>query len=174
MANLMDIYFKVGKDLFEHGFDQKDTVEKKRLVNGCLKTYLAGKVAEESPIKAIELSNNPKVSVSDLVIMLGELIPEEEHFDTMRHLTHFMLNIAGEMQGWSITWWEEKDPEYIDNQLLTFNEDGKIDSLTTHKQTSYVHTFQFVHEVFESAFMLGKTGNKQLTKTNIRQIESNE
>ena len=172
MANLMDIYFKVGKDLFEHGFDQKDTVEKKRLVNGCLKTYLAGKIAEESLSKAIEISNNKDISVTDLVVMLGDIIPEEQHFDTMRHLTHFMLNIAGEMQGWSITWWEEKDPEYIDSQLITFNEDGKVDSLTTHAKTPYVNTFQFVYEIFTSSFMMGKSENKQLTK--VRPIESNE
>lgn len=168
MANLMDIYYKVGKDLFEHDFDHKDTEGKKKLINGCLKTYLAGKIAEESPIKAIELSNNPDVSVCDLAVMLGELIPEEEHFDTMRHLTHFMLNISGEMQGWSITWWEDQDPQYIDNQLLTFNEEGKIDSLTTHKQTSYVQTFQFVHEVFSSAFMIGKTDGKKYIKKDVR------
>lgn len=173
MTNLTDIYYMVGKSLFESNFDQKSVSEKKRLVNGCLKNYLARKIAEESIEKAIELSENPTVSVDDLVFMLGELIPEEKHFDTMRHLTHFMLNIAGEIQGWSITWYEDEDPQYIDSQNLVFNEEGKIESLTTHKQTSYVRTFQFIHTIFDSEFMVDKKNNKQLTLKDIRKQESN-
>ena len=91
----------------------------------------------------------------------------------MRHLTHFMLNIAGEMQGWSITWWDEQDEQFIDNPLIKFNEEGKIDSLTTHKSSSYVQTFKFVHDVFTSSFMNEKNQNKQYTLKDTRKQESN-
>lgn len=174
MADLRDIYFRVGKDLYQHAFDVENTGRKKSLVEGCLKTYLASKIAEESTEKALILSEKEEVSVDDLVEMLGDLIPEEEHFDTMRHLTHFMLNIAGEMQGWSITWWDEQDEQFIDNPLIKFNEEGKIDSLTTHKQSSYVQTFKFVHEVFTNSFMNEKNNNKQLTLKDTRKPESND
>ena len=173
MANLMDIYYKVGKSLYEKEFAFKTTEEKKVLVEGNLKNYVAGKIAEESTTKAIELSNNSKVSLDELVIMLGELIPTEEHFDTIRHLTHFILNIAGEMQGWSIVWYEEQDAEFVDNPLMNFNEAGKIESLTTHKETSYVQTFQFVHEIFKETFMTKKKVQKQLTLKDTRN-ESNQ
>ena len=66
MANLMDIYYKVGKSLYEKEFDFKTIEEKKVLVEGNLKNYVAGKIAEESTTKAIELSNNPKVSLDEL------------------------------------------------------------------------------------------------------------
>lgn len=173
MANLMDIYYKVGKDLFEHDFDHQSTEQKKKLVDASLMVYLTGKIVEEDISKAPLLSNDPTTSVDDLAIMLGDIIPKEEHFDTMRHLTHFILNIAGEMQGWSITWYEEKDIAYVDNPLLSFNEEGKIDSLTSHQETSYVQTFQFVHDVFTNSFMNGKTQNKQLTLKDTR-TESNK
>lgn len=168
MANLRDIYFKVGKNLFEKEFDFKTTEEKKTLVEGNLKNYVAGKIVEEDLEKATELSNNPQVSLDELVIMLGELIPREEHFDTIRHLTHFILNIAGEMQGWSIVWYEEQDAKFVDNPLIKFNEAGKIESLTSHKETSYVQTFQFVHEVFKESFMTKKPTHKQLTLKDTR------
>lgn len=163
MAKLNDIYFKVGKNLFEQGFDFQTTEQKKKLVDASLKTYLASKIAEESTEKAQLLSNNPDVSVDELVELLGDLIPKEEHFDTMRHLTHFILNIAGEMQGWSITWWEDQDAEFVDNPLVQFNEAGKWESLTTHKETSYVQTFKFVHEIYKDTFMEKSPKNRQLT-----------
>ena len=65
MANLMDIYYKVGKNLYEKDFDFKSTEEKKILVEGNLKNYVAGKIAEESTMKAIELSNNPQVTLDE-------------------------------------------------------------------------------------------------------------
>lgn len=173
MAYLRDIYFKVGKDLYTHAFDIEPDGRKKKLVDACLKTYLASKIAEESTEQALVLSDKEDVSVDDLVEMLGDLIPEEEHFDSMRHLTHFLLNIAGEMQGWSITWWDEQDEQFIDNPLIKFNEAGKIESLTTHKQSSYVQTFKFVHDVFTNSFMNEKTQNKQFTLKDIRQGSNN-
>lgn len=173
MANLRDIYYRVGKDLHQHNFDTENIERKKKLVEGCLKTYLASKIAEESTEQALVLSEKEDVTVEELVEMLGELIPEEQHFDTMRHLTHFLLNIVGEMQGWSITWWDEQDEQFIDNSLLQFNSSGKIESLTTHKQTSYVHTFKFVYEIFNSSFLNEKNSNKQLTLKDTRQ-ESNQ
>ena len=173
MAYLRDVYFKVGKDLYQHAFDIEPVERKKKLVAACLKTYLASKIAEESTEQALILSEKEEVSVCDLVEMLGELIPEEEHFDTMRHLTHFMLNIAGEMQGWAIVWYDEQDEAFIDNSLMTFNEAGKIESLTTHKNSSYVQTFKFVNEIFNSAFMRDKNPNKQYSLKDTRNHGSN-
>lgn len=164
MANLMDIYFKVGSTLANQDFDTQSVEQKKKLVNESLKKYLAGKIAEESTKRALELSTNETISVDDLVDMLGEIIPIEEHFDSIRHLTHFMLNIAGEMQGWAITWYSTDEPEYIDNPLIEFNDEGKIDSLTSHPQTSYVQTFKFVNEIFKNEFMTAKKPAKQLEK----------
>lgn len=174
MANLRDIYYKVGKDLYEHDFYIQATEQKKKMVDASLKVYLANKIAEESTEKVLMLSSNPDISVDELVVLLGDLIPQEEHFDTMRHLTHFILNIAGEMQGWSIIWWEDQDAEFIDNPLVKFNEAGKWESLTTNKETSYIQTFQFVHEIYKDTFMEKAPKNKQLTLKDTNMVESND
>ena len=47
MANLKDIYYKVGKNLFEQEFDFQTTEQKKKMVDAALKKYLAGKVEEK-------------------------------------------------------------------------------------------------------------------------------
>lgn len=168
--NLMDIYYKAGKDLYEHDFDSSTTEKKKKLVEASLKTYLAQKIMEEDISKTPLLSNDSEISIDDLVIILGNLIPQEEHFDTMRHLTHYLLNIAGEMQGWSITWWEEQDAQFIDNPLIDINESGKWNSLTTHKETSYAQSFRFVYQAYKNQFMEKNIKNKQhtLLDTNLK------
>lgn len=151
MIELKDIYFKVGMNLAKEDFDFRATEDQKELVDKHLKEYLKDKLSEITSSQ-IKDSNN-EVSVEILVDELGEQIPNERHFDTIRHLTHFILNIAGEMQRWSIVWYGENSPEYIDNSLVKFNINGKWESLTTHNDESYVTTFKQVYGVFKEVFM---------------------
>ena len=162
MAQLTDIYYKAGKDLAEHGFDAADTNKKKKLVNASLKNYVTTKIIEEDVEKTFLLYNDPDISVEELVEMLGEIIPEEQHFDTMRHLTHFILNIAGEMQGWSVVWYQDDDETFLNNSLAEYNDKGKLESLTTHSKTSYVDTFKFMHGLFNEVFMEKQIKGQQL------------
>ena len=60
MADLRDIYFVVGKNLFEKDFDHQTTEQKKKLVEGSLKTYVASKIVRESTEQAFKLSEKPK------------------------------------------------------------------------------------------------------------------
>lgn len=152
MIELKDIYFKVGMNLAKEDFDFRATEDQKELVDKHLKEYLKDKLSEITSSQ-IKDSNN-EVSVETLVDELGEQIPNERHFDTIRHLTHFILNIAGEMQSWSIVWYGENSPEYIDNSLVKFNINGKWESLTTHNDESYVTTFKQVYGVFKEKFMI--------------------
>ena len=162
MTQLTDIYYKAGKDLAEHGFDAADTQRKKKLVDASLKNYITTKIIEEDFEKVFLLYNDPETSVEDLVEMLGDIIPREQHFDTMRHLTHFILQIAGEMQYWSVVWYQDEDVSFVDNSLAEFNENGKLESLTTHKETSYVDTFKFVHGLFNEVFMEKQVKGQQV------------
>lgn len=152
MIELKDIYFKVGMNLAKEDFDFRATEDQKELVDKHLKEYLKDKLSEITSSQ-IKDSNN-EVSVETLVDELGEQIPNERHFDTIRHLTHFILNIAGEMQSWSIIWYGECNPEYIDNSLIKFNTNGKLESLTTHNDESYLTTFKQVYGVFKEKFMI--------------------
>lgn len=161
VISLMDVYRNVGYKLAEESFDVQSTETKKQLVDMHLKQYLIEKI---SKMKGVPLFSDPsnEISVEDLVTQLGESIPMERHFDTLRHLTHFIINIAGEMQGWSITWSTEAKSEFIDNPLATFKEDGKWDSLITHEKHSHVKIFHQVYGIFKEKFM-SKDKNPQLT-----------
>ena len=80
------------------------------------------------------------------------MIPKEKHFDTIRHLTHFVLQIAGTMQGWDIIWFVEESDTYINNpEVLKYNE--MWDTLKTHQDENLVQTFKFVFDTFENNFM---------------------
>lgn len=39
-----------------------------------------------------------------LLQILASLIPQEQHFNTLSHFTHYILQIAGTLQKYSIAW----------------------------------------------------------------------
>lgn len=172
MIELKDIYPKVGIKLAMQDFDFATPKEKKQLVDKNIKTYLIEKINEINETETFEDTENA-ISVEELVTKLGELIPANSHFDTLRHLTHFILNIAGEMQNHSIVWYSESEPEFIDNPQVEFGISGKWESLITHEKYSYVQTFHQVYGVFKEVFM---TKNKatQLTKRTQQLLDSNK
>lgn len=146
---MQDIYSEVNYYLRKNDFHNIDSIsERKRLVNEELKKYVISKI--------LELDSN--ISISDemdlyfLVELLGRLIPKEEHFDTIRHLIHFVLQIASDMQGWYIVWYVKESNSYINNpEILKYNE--MWDTLKTHQDENLVQTFKFVYDTFENHFM---------------------
>lgn len=160
---MMDVYYKVDKYLIEKDFYGVSEEKQKELIEEGLKDYVIRKIRERDRAKGNNLlQKKEEISLDDLVTILGELIPKEEHNDTIRHLTHYILNVAGGMQGFSITWWEEKDPDLIQNPVIQFNAAGKWDSLTTHRDTSYVQIFHFTHQTFREEFNKKDKENKSL------------
>lgn len=158
---MMDVYHTVDEYLLKRNFDGVTLEEQKSLVEEGLKEYVLEKIWERDAVKGSNLRpKKDEISLDDLVTILGELIPKEEHNSTLRHLTHYILNVAGCMQGFSITWWEEKNPDLIKNPVVQFNIAGKWDSLTCHRETSYVQTFHFVHQTFREEFMQKQKDNK--------------
>ena len=146
---MQDIYSEVNYNLRKNDFHNIDSIsERKRLVNEELKKYVISKI--------LELDSN--ISISDemdlyfLVELLGRLIPKEEHFDTIRHFVHFVLQIASDMQGWYIVWYVKESNAYINNpEILKYNE--MWDTLKTHQDENLVQTFKFVYDTFENHFM---------------------
>jgi len=153
MIKMNDIYFKVGSQLTERGFYDKNIEEKKQLVDSCLKDYAIEKIAELGIASVLTSEYKDQVSLEDLVGVLGALIPEDQYFDTLRHLTHFTIMTAGDMQGRSIVWWSEEDKGCKGIPNAIFDEYGSWDSLSTHKDDSYVDTFNFTYDVFMNRFM---------------------
>lgn len=153
MLNTKDIYIRIGQKLGEKGFDEVSTDEKKDLVGEVFKNYIVNKLNELR--KGNLLSNNDinEISVSDLLSILSDAIPENERYEVLRHFVHSLINICSNMQGFDILWWVEDDENLIENPIISFNDNGLLNELKTHEKTSYVKTFNLVYHTFMNEFM---------------------
>ncbi len=140
--------------------------EKKDLVDTALKGFVIEKIAQYDLDKYVQAKSQTDITVNELVEILGDSIPKEDHFDTIRHLTHYILGLAGGLQGYSIIWSDDKSEEFLDNPAVSFNDRGYWDELRTHEQSSYVKTFEFAYDIFKQN-ILGK-GPKQPQLTIIK------
>lgn len=165
MINLSDIYITIDSYMVRNGFNETNLEGKKALLESGLKKYMSNKITAIDSSKSIKEDDLEMLSVNDLATTLGELIPEEEHTDTIRHLTHYVLGVAGAIQGYSIVWWTEDEPAYIDSPLVEFTETGKWDSLKTHRNTSCVTAFELSYDVFKHTLMEKSKDTKQLVFT---------
>lgn len=165
MPNMTDIYQKVDREITEKGWFLADDEGKIALMDSALKNYLSAKLTECDSTKCLHDKNKDDVTVNELVEMLGEAIPEKNHFDTLRFLTHYLLDVSAGLQGWSVLWEVDDSEEFIENPSASFNIEGKWDQITTHEKTSYVKTFEFVRDTMNQ-MILGKTKQApQLTMT---------
>ena len=99
-------------------------------------------------------------SVVELLEILAELIPKEKHYDTLDHFTHYVLQIAGTLQSWGITWFAQDEEELIHNPLTVFNENCLWTELKTHEDTDHVKIFAHVYDIFTNEFMIEKKSPK--------------
>lgn len=160
MVKINDIYRKIGLRLDEQNFLTKDFQEQKELVDSELKIYLISKIEELGFVPNIDERND----VNGLVNNLGLIIPVDKHFDTIRHLTHYVLSIAGIMQQREIIWYSQND-SMLSFPTVDIDECGIWDSLTTIEDNSYVEIFEYTYDVFINKFMK-RSKIKQKYKTN--------
>lgn len=172
MLEMRDIYSKVDSNVVKNGFWQKDIEGKKTLIQQELKRYTASKIAELDQSKSLPDTSLDQVDIVELVEMLSTMIPKEKHFDTLRHFIHYILNVASNLQGYSIIWQCEENPELENNPIINFDIDGKWNSLTTFakEDDDYVKIFIFVNDVFQNQFMTKKIKGQ---KTIIRHLVNN-
>ena len=154
MIEFNDIYFKVDSKIVEEGFWHADIVEKKNLIDKELRLYAIEKLKMINYNHYLLSVSDSNISLNDLVSMLASDISKEEHFNTLRHFVHYILNIAGSLQNRSIVWWDEDNDTLIAVPVIDFNEDGYWESLITYKETDYVQIFNFVYEVFNNKFLV--------------------
>ena len=147
-----DIYPKINERLVEQDFYLKDTKEKKQLVDNELKNYMLEKIDQLGIPGVLTSKHKDDVSVCELAEVLATLIPINEHFETIRHLTHFVTQIASTIQGHSVVWWSCEDGE-LGNPEVTFYKDGKWDEINTHPQESYSKIFETAYNTFQNNFM---------------------
>ena len=162
MVSINDIYFKIDSSIVPQGFWEANTEAKKKLIDNELKKYIIDKIQELRGTTGIISEADKEYNVAELLEILAGLIPKEQHFDTLRHFTHYILQVAGTLQNWAISWWKE-DEESIQYPFVEFDENNFWQDLKTHKDTDYVKTFNFVYDIFNNAFMI-KTFPKKLEK----------
>ena len=149
---MTDIYFEIDSHILVQGFWKVDIEDKKRLIDKELKRYIILKI-QQLGNKMICNTDYQEMNVPDLFRVLAELIPKEDHFDTIRHFTHYILNVAGNLQGWSITWYVEDDELLIEKPLIEFDEENRWTELKTHNQTNYIVAFLATYSAFQNYFM---------------------
>lgn len=123
MINIKDIYYNVGSSLLEKGFWEKDIEEKKELIDEELKNYIIEKI-QTFGVSELIVNKEQELNVTELLQILASYIPLEEQFETLRHFTHYILQVAGDLQGYYITWWSESDAKLKENSIIEFDENG--------------------------------------------------
>ena len=157
-----DIYYKVDSKIVAQGFDQKDIEEQKQLIDKELKNYMLEKIDRLGIPGVLTSEHKDEVSAYQLAEVLGTLIPANEHFETIRHLTHYVTQIAGALQCHSVVWWSSED-DVLGEPEVTFNKEGKWDDLNTHPQESYIKVFETAYDTFQNKFMKENVDSIQYT-----------
>ena len=160
MIKMIDIYYKVNTNIMNSNFLRADIDEQKELIDKEIKNYLNNKVSQIRP--KIQLEKNNNLSISELLDILADKIPEKKHPSTLKCFTHFILETASGLQGSNIEWIEEDDPSLIDNPVTEFDENGRWISITTHEKTKCLTTCNLVHDAFKNNFMVKKGIVKKL------------
>lgn len=113
--NFKDIIYKMNQYIIQQDNCFDPSIEnQKELVETCLKKYTIEKLQELNSNKMISDEAAKELSMIDLFEELADVVPKENHFDTLRFYTHYILEIAGSLQGWSITWWNNDDQEDLE------------------------------------------------------------
>jgi hypothetical protein len=150
MINTKDIYFKIDSKIVNRGFWEKNIHEKKKLIDEELKQYIVLKLQEVGINNYLE---NNVLSVFELLNILNTKIDTKDKSSVFSNFVHYILNVSGSLQGFSIIWYEERDNNLKINPLIEINNEGFWDSLKTNKDTDYYQTFCFVYNVFTNQFL---------------------
>lgn len=136
MFNTNDVFLKVGRALSNQNFYDLGIEEQKQLVEKEIACYIKEKVG------TIE-----KATLDEIVEELGKKLSDSDKEKLLKSCTHCLLNIAGNMQNWSIVWFEEKEEPSI-----LFTKEGKWDNLTTRQDDLIENKFMFALDIFRNYF----------------------
>lgn len=152
MITMNDIYYKINSKLDINNFNKMDMESKKEIIDKELKQYIIEKTSKLSNTNYLE-NQQKEMDTLQAFKILANNIPKEQHFNTIRHFIHYILNIASFMQGWEITWYIEERESLIEYPEVVFNEQGLLDQLITHEKTDYIKSFAFTYDIFRNNFM---------------------
>jgi hypothetical protein len=140
---LNDIYFKLNiNQTFQN------TTSYSNIINRELKEYLQLKVSQFYP-NLLSKDVLKLFSNEELLTIIAMHIPEEQKNDKLSHIIHAMLGLISNAQGYSVTWYEEKDEKFIEHPEIIYDEQGRILELKTHRLTDYIKLFTYISETID-------------------------
>ena len=160
-----DIQYKVDSYLVNNGYCSSKKTNKKELVELGMKKYMLDKICELSGHQDVHLTKTTPVTLHELAEFLGEIIPEDTRDESMSFLTHYVLGIAGFMQESYITWIISDDYSLIDSPRMEQDHNGKYSKLLTHRNTSYLKTFDLAMENLDQVMTKKEKRDIELVKT---------
>lgn len=147
MINLKDIYYKVNLILSESDFLNQSIEDKKITLENAICEYISEKIKQLKPD-----FENENMDIYMLIEMISNIIPKNEHLDTISHFTHLILQVASTIQGWEIVWMIEN----IEKPIVQFDINNKWDKLITKDSEDLVNIFKFVYDIFQNHFIENK------------------
>lgn len=150
-----DIYREIGLLLMERDFMFKPLEQQKKILDEAFKQYIYDKIMKLGPkqITGSSASNDERLlDVEDLLNTLLMLIPEKDRNKNAEFFVFCLNNVISNIQGWSIMWYVEDDPELISTPILNVDM-GKWNTLTTHEDTPPFQVFAFMYSQFQTEFM---------------------
>lgn len=160
-----DIYYKVDIKIMDRGFYESDIQTKKALIEEGLFNYTVTKL-KELGITDICCDKKQNDLISMLEYVDSRIIDLKEKDDFFSNYTHYILNVAGGIQGFGIVWYQSNDNDLLEQPLIDFNIDGKWDSLKTHQNTSPIQTTLFVLDVFKNQLCIENKSNCKIKHIN--------
>ena len=164
MNDMRDIYYQIGIKLIEKNYSKKNNHEKKELIEAELKSYIATQISLRNPEINFQEEQLAEVTLHDLAEQLEKLIPPKDHFDTMRYLTHYVLESITVLQGYTALWEVSEDESLIDKPIVQYGENRMVDRLITHQQTSYVKSFDTALETLDEVVEKKEQRDRQFYK----------
>ena len=95
MRRMDNIYYSVDSYLLNNGFEYGTLDEKKELTIEGLKVYLAQKITDINPMTILSRQDIENISINDIIDLLTETLPEEEHEENLSNVVRYIIFNAG-------------------------------------------------------------------------------
>lgn len=157
MFNSMnDIYHIIDNWLLISGYWDLDDEGKKLAIDKALREYLAHQICFYDLSGGATMPALVKSTPQTLMEGLEHLVDSKYHGETLRHVVHYIINVASNMQKYAIVWQVQEDEGLIQNPQVNYTSEGIWDSLVTHKDTKYSVAFKVAYEALNRNVTLKK------------------
>lgn len=143
--------FLINQKLMQIDFESMSLDDKKKTLNSELIKYLKDKIDKNVKKQRKKSIYSDNASIYELMEIIGGIIPYEER-SNIGKLIQYILSVASEIQGVTITWRVEDRDDLRDCPEVSFNRNRMWDSVVSYDGDDVVKVFYFVYEMFMDNF----------------------